>query len=149
MQANIDSLEVSLFEQFNVEVDAKVSGNQQKCQTTMEDAGEEEPIEEYDVSYAEANVDAPADALEFAEEEPMEEFRDWLCKRLLWMHQLMLWKLLEKKNPWKNMVVVLRLTWMRRLTVWEVPEESMENMMFVLRLTWMPLMFLKLIMLRL
>ncbi|XP_006347331.1 high mobility group nucleosome-binding domain-containing protein 5-like [Solanum tuberosum] len=80
MQANIDFLEVNLFEQFNGEVQAKVSGSQQKCLTNMEDAGEvageEEPMEEYDVDCTEATMDAPADALEVAgeEEQPMEEF---------------------------------------------------------------------------
>ncbi|KAJ8563355.1 hypothetical protein K7X08_031807 [Anisodus acutangulus] len=49
MQANIDSLEVNLFGQFN------------------DDVGE------YDVDLTEANVDAPADALEVAGEEPMQE----------------------------------------------------------------------------
>ncbi|KAG5602607.1 hypothetical protein H5410_033977 [Solanum commersonii] len=80
MQANIDFLEVNLFEQFNGEVQAKVSGSQQKCLTNMEDAGEvageEEPMEEYDVDCTEATMDAPADALQVAgeEEQPMEEF---------------------------------------------------------------------------
>ncbi|KAH0666872.1 hypothetical protein KY285_028078 [Solanum tuberosum] len=80
MQDNIDFLEVNLFEQFNGEVQAKVSGSQQKCLTNMEDAGEvageEEPMEEYDVDCTEATMDAPADALEVAgeEEQPMEEF---------------------------------------------------------------------------
>ncbi|KAH0659473.1 hypothetical protein KY289_028221 [Solanum tuberosum] len=80
MQANIDFLEVNLFEQFNGEVQAKVSGSQQKCLTNMEDAGEvageEEPMDEYDVDCTEATMDAPADTLEVdgEEEQPMEEF---------------------------------------------------------------------------
>ncbi|KAJ8559782.1 hypothetical protein K7X08_003840 [Anisodus acutangulus] len=50
MQANIDSLEVNLLGQFN------------------------DDVEEYDVGLTEANVDAPADALEVAgEEEPVQE----------------------------------------------------------------------------
>ncbi|KAK4375751.1 hypothetical protein RND71_006428 [Anisodus tanguticus] len=49
MQANIDSLEVNLLGQFN------------------------DDVEEYDVGLTEANVDAPADALEVAGEEPMQE----------------------------------------------------------------------------
>ncbi|CAN4099177.1 unnamed protein product [Withania somnifera] len=74
MQANIDFLEVNLFEQFNVEVEDKVSGSQQKCLTNMENAGEEEFMEEYDVDCTETNVDAPADSLEVAGEEAMEEY---------------------------------------------------------------------------
>ncbi|KAK4719640.1 hypothetical protein R3W88_017978 [Solanum pinnatisectum] len=78
MQANIDFLEVNLFEQFNGEVQAKVNGSQQKCLTNMEDAGEvageEEPMEEYDVDCTEATMDAPADALEVAgEDESMDD----------------------------------------------------------------------------
>nr|XP_016485596.1 PREDICTED: uncharacterized protein LOC107805994 isoform X1 [Nicotiana tabacum]XP_016485597.1 PREDICTED: uncharacterized protein LOC107805994 isoform X2 [Nicotiana tabacum] len=71
---NIDFHEMNPLGQFNDE-DAKVSGSQ-RClkdasEANMEDAGEE-PMEEYEVDHADANVDR---GLEVAkEEEPMEEF---------------------------------------------------------------------------
>ncbi|XP_009765867.1 uncharacterized protein [Nicotiana sylvestris] len=76
---NIDFHEVSSLGQFNGEGEAKVSGSQQclkdASEANMEDAGEEEPMEEYEVDHAEANVDSAAHGLEVAEEEeePMEE----------------------------------------------------------------------------
>ncbi|OIT37583.1 PREDICTED: uncharacterized protein LOC109240575 isoform X2 [Nicotiana attenuata] len=76
--SNIDFHDVSSLGQFNGEGEAKVSGSQQclkdASEANMEDAGEEEPMEEYEVDHAEANVDSAAHGLEVAEEEePMEE----------------------------------------------------------------------------
>nr|XP_009631390.1 uncharacterized protein LOC104121166 isoform X6 [Nicotiana tomentosiformis] len=75
---NIDFHEVNSLGQFNDEGEAKVSGSQQclkdASEANTEDAGEEEPMEEYEVDHADANVDSAAHGLEVAEEEPMEEF---------------------------------------------------------------------------